>query len=240
MGRKHTCRVRIANTTVTKIWCQKQMVSVFWVAESVQHPGPATVGWIPFSCPCPIVTGRWMRLFLIDGLYPAVKAWQMHHPVIIELFGVMCQDSPKDGSHLFSQINSKHHGQAFRHLGKGRRFFVGSARVSKDRPAKPRSRWSTRVCKEKESLARGHRSGTSSSLWSLQYSDPRKSSWSWKSWPTATYETCTGLILFSVRGQRRGRVILLRITRTFAPSESFGYHDIPGERQVLYAAPLLW
>ena len=38
------------------------------------------------------------------------------------------------------------------------------------------ARWSTHFCKEKDSLARGHRSGTSSSLWSLLYSDPIRSS----------------------------------------------------------------
>ena len=33
-------------------------------------------------------------------------------------------------SHLCGQINSKHHGQAFRHLAKGRRDSLGSARVA--------------------------------------------------------------------------------------------------------------
>ena len=36
----------------------------------------------------------------------------------------------------------------------------------------------TPTCREKDSLARGHLSGTSSSLWSLLYSDPMRSSWS--------------------------------------------------------------
>ena len=67
----------------------------------------------------------------------------MHRSLIIELFGIMCQDSPKNGSHLFSQINSKHHGQAFRHLVKEDSDSWGSARVawtSQQHPAKTRSR----------------------------------------------------------------------------------------------------
>ena len=59
-----------------------------------------------------------MQQFLKDGLHPG-------RPVIIELFGRVCQNSPKDGSHLFSQTNSKHHGQTFRHLTKGRQRFFG-------------------------------------------------------------------------------------------------------------------
>ena len=61
----------------------------------------------------------------------------MHRPVIIELFGVMCQDSPKDGSHLFSQINSEHHGQVFRHLAKERQRFFGVCPCCIDLPATP-------------------------------------------------------------------------------------------------------
>ena len=61
----------------------------------------------------------------------------MHRPIIIELLGVMCQDSPKDGSHLFRQINSKHHGQAFRHLAKGRQRFCGVCPCCRDLPATP-------------------------------------------------------------------------------------------------------
>ena len=239
MGRKHTCRVRIANTTVTKIWCQKQMVSVFWVAESVQHPGPATVGWIPFSCPCPIVTGRWMRLFLIDGLYPAVKAWQMHHPVIIELFGVMCQDSPKDGSHLFSQINSKHHGQAFRHLGKGRRFFVGSARVSKTvQPnhgqdgqhvfARRRRASPEAIAQEPAQVSGACNTQTQGnllgheSLGLLQHMKLAQAHTVQRQRPAKRE---------GHSAQNHSHFRSFRVT---------GYHDIPGERQVLYAAPLLW
>ena len=61
----------------------------------------------------------------------------MRRPVIIELFGGMCQNSPKDGSHLFSQINSKHHGQAFRHLAKGSQRFFGVRPCCIDLPATP-------------------------------------------------------------------------------------------------------
>jgi len=32
------------------------------------------------------------------------KLQRLERRMIIEFFGVMCQDSPKDGSHLFSQI----------------------------------------------------------------------------------------------------------------------------------------
>ena len=58
--------------------------------------------------------------------------------------------------------------------------FVEPCSIQTKKKAKTRSRWSTHFCKEKESLARGHRSGTNSSLWSLRYSDPMKSSSSWK------------------------------------------------------------
>ena len=51
----------------------------------------------------------------------------MRRPVIIEPFGRVCQDSPKDGSHLLSQVNSKHHGQAFRREDSDS---LGSARVA--------------------------------------------------------------------------------------------------------------
>ena len=49
----------------------------------------------------------------------------------------MCQDSPKNGSHLFSQIKGKHHGQAFRHLVKGRQRFCGVCPCCMDFPATP-------------------------------------------------------------------------------------------------------
>ena len=111
----------------------------------------------------------------------------MRRPVIIELFGRMCQNSPKDGSHLFGQINSKHHGQAFRHLAKGRQRFFGIRPCCIDLPATP----SQHTVKMVNTFLQGEGKKASpgaivpelyiSSLWSLLYSDPMRSSWSLKS-----------------------------------------------------------
>ena len=105
----------------------------------------------------------------------------MHRSLIIELFGVMCQDSPKNGSHLFSQINGKHHGQ-IRHLVNGIQRFFGVCPCCMDLPATP-SQNSVKMINtflqgKGESRQGPSLSGTSSSLWSLLYSDPMRSSWS--------------------------------------------------------------
>ena len=77
----------------------------------------------------------------------------MRRPLIIEPFGRMCHDLPKDGSHFLSQVNSKHHSEAFRHLARKTAIV---AWTSQQHPANTRSRWSIHFWKEMESLARGH------------------------------------------------------------------------------------
>ena len=61
----------------------------------------------------------------------------MRRSVIIEPFSRMGQDSPKDGSHLLGQVNSKRHGQAFRHLAKESQRFLGISPCCIDLPAAP-------------------------------------------------------------------------------------------------------
>ena len=43
----------------------------------------------------------------------------MHRTLIVQLFGIMCQNRPENGSYFFSQIHSELHSQTFRHLVKG-------------------------------------------------------------------------------------------------------------------------
>ena len=50
----------------------------------------------------------------MDGLYPIIRAEQMHRSIIVQLFGLMCQNCPENGSNLFGQIHSELHSQTFR------------------------------------------------------------------------------------------------------------------------------
>ena len=59
----------------------------------------------------------------------------MRGPVIIEPFGGMCQDRPKDGSHFLSQVDSKQDSEAFG-PGEGKRF-PGICPCCIDLPATP-------------------------------------------------------------------------------------------------------
>ena len=60
-----------------------------------------------------------MEQLLVDGLYPVIGAEQMYRSIIVQLFGLMCQDCPEDGSNLFGQIHSELHSQTFRHTVQG-------------------------------------------------------------------------------------------------------------------------
>ena len=53
-----------------------------------------------------------MEQLLVDGLYPVIRAEQMHRSIIVQLFGLMCQDCPENGSNLFGQIHSELHSQS--------------------------------------------------------------------------------------------------------------------------------
>ena len=117
----------------------------------------------------------------------------MRRPVIIELFGRMCQNSPKDGSHLCGQINSKHHGQAFRHLVKGRQRFLGIRPCCIDLPATPpantRSRWSTHLQGERKPRQEPSFRNFLKPL-ELAVLRPNEILLSLKSRPTVIYEAC--------------------------------------------------
>ena len=90
----------------------------------------------------------------------------MHRTLIVQLFGIMCQNRPENGSYFFSQIHSELHSQTFRLVKGGNdsgRLHVLHVLPSNTQPILGQGGPHI-FAEKKDNLARGHLSGTSSSF----------------------------------------------------------------------------
>jgi len=116
------------------------MASVSWGAESVEQNGPSHCWVDSFLLPWSHCIGT-MNVAAPER-WVVSSSWSIADApfLIIEFFGSMCQDSPKNGSHLSGQIKSKLHGQAFSQLGEGKIAILWGLSVLHGPPSNTQSR----------------------------------------------------------------------------------------------------